>query len=138
LWFHPTPEAMILTCSCTMSESFHVNFSSFGPVVLGRVFKIFFLYIHMFLMWPYPTPRVMILTNLILKYVRNLSCKYQFFLAQWFLRRFYKYFSYTRPFLVFSPFCVSSKLWNLPASQGKKQTSFEKQSCLCMLYGCEI
>jgi hypothetical protein len=43
--------------------------------------------------------------------------------------------SYTvRPFLIFSLFCVSSKLWNLPASQGKKQTSFQKQNCLCMLY----
>jgi hypothetical protein len=42
-----------------------------------------------------------------------------------------------RPFLVFSLFCVSSKLWNLPASQGKKQTSFKKQNCLCMLFGCQ-
>jgi hypothetical protein len=40
-----------------------------------------------------------------------------------------------RPFLVFSLFCVSSKLWNLPASQGKKQTSFKKQNCFCMLCG---
>jgi hypothetical protein len=35
-----------------------------------------------------------------------------------------------RPFLVFSLFCICSKLWNLPASQGKKQTSFKNTSCL--------
>jgi hypothetical protein len=38
-----------------------------------------------------------------------------------------------RPFLVFSLFCVSSKLRYLPASQGKKQTIFKKQNCFCLL-----
>jgi hypothetical protein len=36
-------------------------------------------------------------------------------------------FIFTRQLLVFSLFCVSSKLWNLSASQGIKQTSFKSK-----------
>jgi hypothetical protein len=44
-----------------MFERFHVNFSSFGPVVL-KILKIFFQYKYMpkqfgSLLWPHPTPQ---------------------------------------------------------------------------------
>jgi hypothetical protein len=71
-----------------MSESFHVNLSFFGPMVLLGEFFLFnsFLYCG-----PIQTPEVMILCTLDLYYVRKLSLKFQLFNPVVFERKILKY-----------------------------------------------
>jgi hypothetical protein len=70
-----------------MSESFHVNSSFSGPVVLEKISKIFVHINTCKIIFPYcgliRPPRTKIFTNLLL-YFMNISA----FLAQWFLKRF--------------------------------------------------
>jgi hypothetical protein len=61
---------------------FHVNFGFSGPVILEKMLKIlkYFSYINAFKHSPPYSghtrpPGAMLLTNLLLYYIRNLSCK---------------------------------------------------------------
>jgi hypothetical protein len=81
------------TCFCTMLESFQVNLSFSGPVVLEKnFFQIFSLYIDIYkTAFPYcgpiQPPGAMIFINLILYFVREFS---------WSLHRGFKSYCETR------------------------------------------
>jgi hypothetical protein len=73
-----TSRAMISTnLFRTMSEYFHINFSFCSPLVLEKILKTFSYTSTCKKFPPSDPPGAMILTNLLLYYIRMLPCKFQ-------------------------------------------------------------
>jgi hypothetical protein len=77
---------------CSMSRSFHVNFSFSGSMVHEKKIFKYFSYINtcqkLFpLLWPHPTPRGHDMNKFESALYQEASMQISAFLAQWFMRR---------------------------------------------------